>query len=154
MSTVKEAWIKALEESADRLEKVVGNHELPNLHDAEGIRRVISDGNFVAKWKLVDLVTILRSRAEGLQRGDVAQGDWPPFWPDEAHRAMEGIEQVREMMAVDSRNEILRVAIMRALKPQRDVIETYAICRDGIWKFRDEDCDPVADTEIPPAPFT
>jgi hypothetical protein len=93
MSEAKEAWIRALEESADALEKVVGNHELPGPYDIEGIRASMSDKNFAPKWRQVHHVEGFRSRAASLRRGNVKEGDWPPFLPDEATRHVEGLER-------------------------------------------------------------
>src|ERR1044071_344284 len=153
MSEVKEQWIAALEKSADQLEAIVGNHEIPGLEDPEGMRRWMRESespNWVAKWKLVFFVEVFRSRAAALRRGNWTRGDWPPFRPQEAQQHMEGLEQIRARLEFTSLNAAFKECIREALPPQRDVLEPYAVKSVDSWLCREEDCDPMPKWDPPP----
>ncbi len=152
MSKAKEAFIEALEKSADQLEAIVGNHEIPGPDDPEGMRRWMrqsEDPNWRAKWKLVDIVEIMRSRAEKLRRGNWTRGDWPPFRPEEAQQNIESLELIRAHVMADTLDANFLASIMDAVNPIREVVEKYAV-KNGEWRFREEDCDPMPPWENPP----
>src|SRR6266508_1488248 len=76
MNKAKDDYINALEASADTLQRIVGDHILPEPLDSAGWKRVMSDPNFNAKWSLVFPVEALRGRAKSLRRNAVKKGDW------------------------------------------------------------------------------
>src|SRR5437867_3286640 len=139
MSEAKDAVIRGLEQSADNLEAIVGTHDLPGPHDVAGQRRIMNDPNFRAKWRLVQVVQILRRDAQRLRRGDLKQGDWPPFRPEEAQMHREGLAQIRAQVIGDSRDESFRRSIMEAVSPLLEAVQKYAVEDHGEWRFREED---------------
>jgi hypothetical protein len=153
MTKAKGAFIEALEKSADQLEAIVGNHEIPGPDDPEGMRRWMreaEDPNWNAKWKLVMIVEMIRSRAKALRRGEWKKGDWPPFRPEEAQQNIESLEQIREQASFDSQDAAFRASVMAAVNPIRDVVEKYGVNEGDAWRFKEEDCDPMPPWENPP----
>ena len=151
MNKAKDDYIKALEASADTLQRIVGDHILPEPLDSAGWKRVMSDPNFNAKWSLVFPVEALRGRAKSLRRNDVKKGDWPPFRPEDATQAMDSIEYIRMTAQAWSSDKKFVDGIVGALKPMSDVVQKHGVQKDGVWRFRDQDADPMPKWNPPPA---
>jgi len=144
MNEVKTAWIKALDESAEALGKVLAIEEPAHPFDVEGIRANLSDGNAVAKAKLNDFVEIFRSTAEGLRNGSIR------LRPTDAQNALDGLDIIVATLDSANRNEIFRAAVLRTLNPQREAIEKHAVRLGDTWHFREEDCDTTPPFPPPP----
>jgi hypothetical protein len=136
MSEAKQALISALEKSANDLEAIIGAH-FPARMDSAGWQEVIKDPNWKAKWNLLFSVAILRGHAKSLRR------DWPPFRPEEAQMHTEFLAQTRAQVVADFQDEAFRASILKALSPLLQVLEKYALNERGMWRFREEDCDPM-----------
>lgn len=149
MGAVKDEFIAAIEKSADALTKIVGNHTLPEPLDFAAWKQVMADPNFNAKWTLVIPVEFLRDRAKKLRRGDIKKGDWPPFRPEDAAHAMSTIQRFEDEARAWTKDENFIRSIGKALQPLRDVVEKHA-SKNGVWRFRDEDVDPLPTFEAPP----
>jgi len=144
-SEAKEAFIFALDEALNRLEAVVGPHpEVRSFEDAQKLTRDIQNPNFKAATRVRWVVAGARARVKQLE-----SGGWPPFRPDDAQLAMDLIERGQLEAQANTLDPVFQKAVVQALSPLREVIEKYADKTDSKWRFREEDCDPLPEPEIP-----
>lgn len=150
MNEVKRAFVEALERSADELEKIVKDAKLPDDFRESFAR--LKHPDFGAKVKLRFPVEVMRGRAASVRRGDIKQGDWPPFQPTDASQSMEMHARVIEEANAWSGNEVLKHAVREAVRPLREVVEKYGERTEGGWRFLAEHCDPMPEWNPPPTP--
>lgn len=150
MSKVKDEYIAALEESADRLEEVVGPEEKggQTLEEMKALDARLRDPLRQAKTKVRPSVEAIRGTANTLKSG----AKWPVFRPEDAAKVFERVEWLRERVEYHSKDTAFQKAALDAMKPQIHVVERYAVKEGDTWRFREEDCDPLPEWNPPPDP--
>jgi hypothetical protein len=150
MSQTRDAFVFALDECLNRLEALVGAE--PQVTSAEESAKFVAsldDANFRAKTRVRHAVASQRGRLRQLE-----EHGWPPFRPEDAQTSVDLVERVIHEARANTLDGVFHEAAARAMTPLREVIETYALRDDGIWKFKEEDCDPIPEWNPSPAAET
>jgi hypothetical protein len=150
MNEVKRAFIEAYERAAEALAGLLGNVDLPD--DVREAFAELSHADHEVKARLQRYVIALRDRAAKVRRGDVSQGDWPLFRPEDAAGCLAMYNEINAIAASGTKNEVLLRAIQQATRPLYDVVDRYADVVSSEPRFPADSADPLPPFEPPPDP--